>query len=731
MERKEKVLSYIRSKEYIPLKYEELIIVLDVPQDEQDEFSKIIKQLESEGRIIKSKKGRYMPCDDTITGVLLCAKNGKFGFVKADEEGISDVYIDHRDMAGALHSDRVLVKLLSKKQNGDSVEGKVIKVLDRNLKTVVGVLEKAAHECYYCVVDDKRIFARVRINPKNMAGAKSGERVLVEITRYDNTGHLSGKVLRLLGEADSLKSLTESIIEENKIKQNFSEEVLKETENIPQEVLDIENRLDLRDKVIFTIDGETARDFDDAVSIEDTEKGFLLGVHIADVSHYVKLNSGLDKEAYERGTSVYLPDRVIPMLPEKLSNGICSLNPNADRLTLSVFMEVNRNGEVISHRIHKSVICSKCRMTYERVNAILEDGEDAKEYAPFIRDLKKMEILAKILHEKRVMHGAIEFDFPELKILTDDEGNPVRISVNERGVSNRMIEEFMLLANETVAEFAFWSELPFIYRVHEAPSLEKITAFNLFLKPFGISIKGKIDENNPIHPKALEQVMDKVRGTPEERIVAKNMLRSLMKAEYRAENDGHFGLAAKYYCHFTSPIRRYPDLMIHRVLKEFLESGNVYGFEKLVKPAAKQSTDCEITAENVERDADDLMKVAYMKDFVGEEFSAVVSGVTNFGMFAELENGVEGVIRVENLLDDYYEYDDVSMTLFGKRTGRSYKIGDVLDVTLASCDLIGRRIEFLRSEDVCFELMHKFTPKKENRRHRRSIRKKEKRTRRR
>lgn len=727
MDRKDKVLSYIRSKDYVPLKYDELIIVLDVPHDGREEFAGIIKSLETEGKIMKSKKGRYLPCDDTMTGILLCAKNGKFGFVKSEDEGTRDVYIDHRDMAGALHSDRVLVKLLPGKRNGESPEGKIIRVLERNQRTVVGVLEKAAHDCFYCILDDKRIFARLRINPQNMLDAKPGDRVLAEITRYDDTGHLSGKVIKNLGDAESLKSLLESVIEENKIKQTFDDETLREAEKMPDEIGEVsEDRLDLRDKVIFTIDGETARDFDDAVSIEETDSGFILGVHIADVSHYVTEGSALDREAYARGTSVYLPDRVIPMLPEKLSNGICSLNPYVSRLTLTVFMEVDKSGKVISHSIHKSVIESKCRMTYERVNAILEYGEEPGEYAPFIDDLKKMEELAKILHKRRVDRGAIEFDFPEIQILTDSEGEPVDVFVYERGVSNRMIEEFMLLANETVAEFAFWSEIPFVYRVHEAPSLEKITAFNLFLKPFGLSIKGKIDEDNPIRPKALEQIMDKVKGTLEERIVAKNMLRSLMKAEYRAENDGHFGLAAKYYCHFTSPIRRYPDLIIHRILKAFLDTGNVSEFEKVVKPASKHSSECEIGAENTERDADDLMKVAYMRDFVGEEFSAVVSGVTNFGIFAELENGVEGVIKVENLMDDYYEYDDTSMTLTGKATGRNYRIGDFVPVTLVSCDLLGRRIEFIRTEDASRELLKKFSPKEENRRQRRSIRKKEK-----
>lgn len=728
MERKERVLAYIKSKEYIPLKFDELMVVLDIPENSRDEFSLIIKQLEFEGKIVSSKKGRYIPSDDTVTGTLLCAKNGKFGFVKVEDEDTDDIFIDRSKMGTALHSDRVLVKIEDKRTRGQSREGKILRVLERNAKNVTGVVEKAAHDCFYVVPDDLRLFARLRINKQNLADARNGDRVLAEITRYDESGRLSGKVIRSLGNALDLKSLVEAVIEENKIKTEFNEKTLLEAEKIPSEVTVFSDRLDLTEKTIFTIDGETARDFDDAVSIEKSENGNLvLGVHIADVSHYVTLNSALDEEAFLRGTSVYLPDRVIPMLPEKLSNGICSLNPNVLRYTLSVFMEIDDRGDVVSHSIHKSVIKSKFRMTYERVNSILEQGEDAGEYAPFLSDLKEMQQLAEILHKRRVKRGSIEFDFGETKILTDEAGEPTEVTSLERGVSNKMIEEFMLIANETVAEFAFWSEIPFVYRVHASPSEEKISAFNLFLKPFGISIKGKIDKDNPIKPKVLEQIMDKVKGTPEERIIARNMLRSLMKAEYKSENDGHFGLAAKYYCHFTSPIRRYPDLLIHRILKLFLD-GDVNNEEfsllsGFVKAAAKKSSECEQAAEGVERDIDDLLKARYMQKFLGEEFSGFVSGVTNFGIFAELENGVEGIIRLENLTDDYYEYDETLMSLSGKTTGRTYKIGDIIDVTLVKCDLLSRRIEFVRTEDVSFDLIRKIRRPERNREERRKVHK--------
>lgn len=721
MDRKEKVLAYISSPEYIPLKFDELLIVLDVPENDVLEFSKIIKALESEARILKTKKGRYIKAEDVSSGVLECSRNGKFGFVQISDN--EEVFIDARDMKSALHGDKVVVKIYKKATESIRAEGKVVKILERSDKPVVGVIRKAAHDCFYVTPDDKRIFARFRINAVNMADAKDNDRVIINITRYDESGKMSGKVLKSLGKSDNLKSFIESIIIENNLKADFDNETIMQAKNVSQEVTDLSGRTDFRDKEIFTIDGETARDFDDAISIEEKDNGnVILGVHIADVSYYVNEGSPIDNEAYMRGTSVYFPDRVIPMLPEKLSNGICSLNPDVDRFAFSVLMEIDKDGNVLSHSLLETVICSKKRMIYEEVNDIFENGVINSDYEPYMNSLSKMIKLAEVLRQKRFKRGAIEFDFPEAKIITDEFSNPVEIMREERGVSNKMIEEFMLLANETVAEYAFWAELPFIYRVHEAPGEDKIEAFRKFISPLGLVLKGKIDKDNPIKPKALEDILKKVKGTPEERSVSKNMLRSLMKAEYNSENIGHFGLAAKYYCHFTSPIRRYPDLVIHRILKEFINGKDISKYEKFVDGAAKNSSDCEQTAELAERDGDDLMKTAFMSNFIGERFLGVVSGITKFGIFVELENGIEGLIRLENMMDDYYVFDEDKMTLTGEIKGKKYCIGDTLDVFNVKCDLTLRQIEFVRCEDMCKEIVKKFTKRPENRRERRKRR---------
>ncbi|MBQ8301668.1 MAG: ribonuclease R, partial [Clostridia bacterium] len=568
--------------------------------------------------------------------------------------------------------------------------------------------------------DNRQIYTKITIAPDMMMTAQIGDRVAVSVVKFSESGKVFGEVVSVLGDDESLKSCIEGIIIGNDIKQEFDKETLLEAEKIPDTVStkQLQGREDLRDMLIFTIDGDDARDFDDAVSLTLTENGnYYLGVHIADVSEYVTDGSALEHEAYERGTSVYLADRVIPMLPEKLSNGICSLNPKVDRLTLSMFMEITGDGTVVSHKLCKSVICSKERMTYNNVNLILEENDEVlcEKYNYMIPTLKLMEGLAQILRDKRTRRGAIQFDFPESSVVVDENGEPVEIVKEIRGVSNKMIEEFMLVANETVAEYAFWSEIPFIYRNHEAPSLEKIMAFNDFILRFGLSFKGKIDRDNPIHPKALQQVLDEIKDTPEERIVSTNMLQSLMKAQYTEENLGHFGLAAKYYCHFTSPIRRYPDLAIHRILKDFLD-GNLteskYPYLKsYVAAAGKRSTDCEINAEHTERDVDDLMKAAYMSKFIGETFEGVVANVTNFGMFVELENSVEGLVRVENMTDDYYEFDEKTTTLCGRRKKRTYRTGDIVKVVLARADIMLRQIDFVLAKDANKKLLKSFEVK--------------------
>ena len=712
MDRKERLLSYFNSPGYVPLKLRELKVVLDVPEEDSEEFAKIINALESEGKITISKRGRIVPeiqNKNLCAGILSCNISGKFGFlIREDEE---DVYINLRDMGGAIHGDRVRVKITGS-YNGKP-EGSVVKVLERNKSTIVGVVVTKRGKLLRVRPDDKRYFFDIGVFEADSMAAKTGDRVAIENLRTSADGKLWGKVSAILGGADDLSSLIESILIENKIKTEFDSETLNQAEGINSDVSYTgDDREDLRGETIFTIDGELARDFDDAVSIKKTDNGYLLGVHIADVSEYVTENSPLDTEAFERGTSVYLPDRVIPMLPEKLSNGVCSLNPGVDRLTLSVFMDIDFNGNVAINRLVKSIIRSKERLTYTDINKLLSEGDKELEerYNHILEDLKDMETLAAILRKKRFDRGAVDFDFPESEIVTDEDGVPVEVRPVDRGVSNRMIEEFMLAANETVAEFAFWAEIPFIYRCHEAPTEEKISAFMAFLKPFGLSIKGKIDENNPVKPKAFEQIIDKVRGSAIERIISKTMLRSLMKADYRPENLGHFGLAAKYYCHFTSPIRRYPDLVVHRSLKRLIEGSNTpYGG---TASAAKHSSEREIAAELTERSCDDLMKAAYISNFIGMDFEGTVSGVTGFGMFVELDFGVEGLVRLENMTEDYFVCSEETQTLTGERTGKKYAVGDRVSVLVAKSDIVSRKIDFVLSQDVNRSLLRKFDDKR-------------------
>lgn len=718
MDRKERILGFVRSHGYVPLKFDELMSVLDVPSEDAQELQKILDELCNEGNVYVTKRGRYVAVGHdgaTVSGVLRCAAGGRSGFI--DMENGASVHISADNLIfgasgeTAFDGDRVIARIDESPRGNQSAEGHIIKILERANTMIVGVILKEKDGVFKIAPDNSKIYASVRAEAAD-TGVKVGDRVCVRVTEFAKNGKIYGEIIAVLGERDSLKSSIEGIIIENGIKQEFDEDTLHESERVPDKIspADIRNRSDLRDKLIFTIDGETARDFDDAVSLDILENGnYRLGVHIADVSHYVRPETALDNEAFERGTSVYLADRVIPMLPERLSNGICSLNPNEDRLTMSAIMEIDKNGDVVDHEICETVIRSKERMTYEDVNAIFDGDEPlSKKYAHLLPTLNKMAELAEILNNRRKTRGSIMFDFPETGIAVDEDGNPTDIFYEERGISNKMIEEFMLAANETVAEHAYWAELPFVYRIHEPPSEDKITEFNKLISQFGITIKGKIDRDNPVHPKALQDILDKITGEPEENMIAKAMLRSLMKASYRDENLGHFGLAAKYYCHFTSPIRRYPDLAIHRILKAYLHGESVFDFDRFASNAASHSSEREIAAVQAERDVDDLMKAAYMADFVGEAYDAIVSGVTSFGMFVTLENSVEGLIRAENMTDDYYEYDEASQRLTGQRTGQIYRVGDAVRVVLARSDIRLRRIDFVLEKDADKSLLRKF-----------------------
>lgn len=702
MERKDRIYSYINSKEYIPLKFEELKSVLCVPDEDSDSFGNILSELVDEGKIFLTKKQRYDSCKRAgfVRGRLSCSPNGRFGFV-IPEDGEADLFIIPSGLSDAYDGDTVLGVIDEKYGKGGKPEGHIVRVISRGNERITGVIKRFDGVFYHISPDSKRLYASVRVPVEAASEANIGDRVLVEITDYPEEGIIMGAVTKVFGSANELKSNIEAIINEHSVKQEFDAETLTEAEKAPKRVSqkEISKRLDLRDKLIITIDGDDARDFDDAVSVERLDGGgFMLGVHIADVTAYVKPGSALDGEAFLRGTSVYLADRVIPMLPFELSNGICSLNPKVNRLTLSVFMRIDENGEITFERLAKTVIRSSERMTYNNVAALLEKPSDRllKKYGYLLPMLSDMRTLADILHRSREKRGSINFDFPEARIIVNDKGEPTDIVKEERKISHKIIEEFMLAANETIAQLAFWAEIPFVYRIHEPPAPDKTEEFNKFIQNFGYALKGKFDKDNPIHPKEFCRVLEKIKGTTEETMISTYMLRSLMKAEYSCENLGHFGLAAKYYCHFTSPIRRYPDLIIHRILKEFIDGQETSQFSSVVPAAAKHSSDTEIEAEYCERDVDDLMKTFYMQSFIGEEFPATVSSLTSFGMFVQLDNTVEGLIRLDSMKDDFYEYDENAREIRGIRSGTVYKIGVRLDATLVKCDLLTRRIDFVR-----------------------------------
>ncbi len=720
MDRKERVYEYLKSENYIPMSSEELMIMLDVPKNDTEEFKRILDELCIDGKIFLTKHKKYMaitPGCATVSGTLDCAMSGYFGFLIPDNKNEEKVFIPGIKHNGALHGDRVLVGIENAKKESESTrEGTVLRVLERKNEILTGVITDTRKGGYFRVKPDNlRIYSHINISPDNMNGAQVDDRVAICITDYNKNNDVFGVVDVILGKSDSLKGCIEGIIISHNIKQDFDDDTMKEAFNVDESlsVGDTKNRVDLRDKTIFTIDGDDARDFDDAISLDILKNGnYELGVHIADVTHYVKMGSALDNEAFMRGTSVYLADRVIPMLPQKLSNGICSLNPHVDRLTLSITMEIDKNGNVVSHRLENTVINSKERMTYNNANAILNgDTKLREEYAHIVPVLENMETLAKILEKKRDRRGAIQFDFPESQIICNEFGKPVDIIKYERGTSNKIIEEFMLCANETVAEYAFWADIPFVYRVHQSPSEEKLTAFSNFIKPFGLSLKGRYNEENPLHPKELQKLLEQVLGLPEENIIAMTMLRSLMKAEYKTQNHGHFGLAARYYCHFTSPIRRYPDLTIHRILKSFIAGEDTSKYVDFVSDSAHHSSETELTAEYAERDVDDLMKAAYMSMNIGKSYEGIIRHLSNSGIFVELQNSVEGFIGVENLTDDYYDYDKDNFMLKGRRTANEFRIGDLVYVTVMRADIVSRRIDFVLEQDATAKMFEKFRKK--------------------
>lgn len=705
-ERKERILAYMESEGYVPIKRRDMRAMLSVPQEDREKFENLINELIAEGRVFETKKGKLASPKDLqmATGTFIGHARG-FGFVTPDAGG-EDIFIPASETMGAMQKDRVLYKVLHKAEKSKKADGVIVRILERGQQRIVGTFEAGSKGYGFVVADDKKIAKDIFISRENTKGAVTGHKVVVEITDYgEDRRNPEGRVIEILGHINDPGVDILSVIRRYELAVEFPEEVYAEIEHLGTEVAeaDKKGREDLRDLLTITIDGADAKDLDDAVSLKRLGNGnFELGVHIADVSHYVRENTALDKEAYARGTSVYLVDRVIPMLPHKLSNGICSLNPHVDRLALSCLMEVNGRGEVVSHRILESVINSDYRMTYTAVREILEDGAPAllEQYAEILPMLEDMEELRQILGEKRRKRGSVNFDLPESKIILDENGKPIDIKPYEKSIATNMIEEFMLVCNETIAENSFWQEMPFMYRSHQEPDEDKLEKMEQFLRGFGYYLRKKDGE---IHPRELQKVLQKAEETDEERIITRMVLRSMMQARYTAENGGHFGLAAKYYCHFTSPIRRYPDLEIHRMIKKMLhgeldEKASAY-YRRKMPDWAKHCSKQERVAEDAERDTDALKKVEFMEDKVGQIYEGIISGVTNWGIYVELPNTIEGMVALSQMDDDYYEFDEKKMLVFGKRTKKSYRLGDKVVVSVAKVDRMMGTIDFVFEEE--------------------------------
>ena len=731
-QRKKMIYDFMCDNMYVPMKIKELAIVLGVKKEQRPELEMILADLMAEGRIECSKRGKYSKSEiKKMTGTFTAHPKG-FGFVSVEGE-TEDIFIPESQVNGAMHMDTVEITV-SPVTTGRRREGTVVKVLERGMKQVVCTYEQSK-TFGFAVPDNPKFGTDIFIPQERSKGAVSGHKVVVEVTSYGKKDRKpEGKVVEILGHINDPGVDILSLVRAYGLPVEFDEKVLKQVENVAKPVseADMAGRMDLRDWQMVTIDGEDAKDLDDAVSVTMDDANYILGVHIADVSNYVQEHSALDVEALKRGTSVYLVDRVIPMLPHALSNGICSLNQGENRLALSCIMTINSKGEIIDHTIAETVICVDRRMSYTQVKNILEayhaansqdapveevDGkqDDADretesvsdvnvrrqqeellgEYEALVPMFVRMEKLAGILRRKRMKRGSIDFDFPETKVILDEQGNPSDIRPYDRNVATKIIEDFMLAANETVASDFYWRELPFVYRTHENPDTEKIQKLSTFINNFGYTLHIGADE---VHPKELQKLLQKIDGTKEEALISRLTLRSMKQARYTIDNTGHFGLAADCYCHFTSPIRRYPDLQIHRIIKESLRGRlnekRIDHYEHILPEVAKHSSEMERRADEAERETVKLKKVQYMEQHIGEEFEGVISGVTEWGFFVELENTVEGLVRVTELTDDFYQYYEDTYELVGEATNRRYKLGQKVLVRVEHCDRIMRTIDF-------------------------------------
>jgi len=664
--------------------------------EETVEFSDALRALEEDYVIYHSNKDRYMLLEKSNLrkGILRMNKKG-FGFVDVENE-TEDVFVSADHINKALNNDIVVVEILNNRPD-EKREGRILKILKRDLNTVVGEIYFKKDKGYL-ILDDNKLDINVEINKENAMGSVDGHKVVVKILRNITRNRYKGEVIRVIGHKNDPGVDILSIVCKYEINDTFEEETLQELDNIPEEVKpeDKIGRRDLTSEVIFTIDGDDTKDIDDAISIEKLENGnYKLGVHIADVSYYVKEGSAIDKEAMERGTSVYLVDRVIPMLPHKLSNGICSLNPEVERLAVSCVMEVDQNGKTVDYEIFESVIKSRIQMTYKKVNQVIENNEIPEGYEPYVEKLKMMDALSKIIRKNKNNRGYIDFAVDEAKIIVDNNCHPIDVILRNRGRGENIIEDFMIQANECVASHIFYMDLPFIYRVHEYPKEEKIRDFVSFVQSLGYTVNGNLKD---ISPKAIQKLVNDLKEKKEFKVLSSLLLRNMQKAVYLPQNLGHYGLASKCYTHFTSPIRRYPDTTVHRLLRTYLFNSDMSNQtinkwqEKLVF-ISDNSSFKERESIECEREVEDMKMAEYMEDHIGEEYQGIVASVTNFGMFIQLDNLIEGLVHV-NDMDDYYVYDELTQSLTGEKTKLRYTLGDDVIVRVKAASREARTIDF-------------------------------------
>jgi ribonuclease R len=698
----DKLLNYMKDEAYKPLTVQELEQAFGI-EDSSDfkDFVKALVHMEEKGLVVRTRSNRYgLPEKmNLVRGKLIGHAKG-FAFVVPEEPGMDDIFIPPTETNNAMHGDTVMVRI-SGESSGQRREGTIIRILERGIQQTVGTYVESKH-FGFVIPDDKKFSSDIFIPKAASKGAVEGHKVVVKLTTYpEGRKSAEGEVVAILGHKNDPGVDILSVIHKHGLPLEFPDEVLKQAEETPDTIDESElaNRRDLRNEVIVTIDGADAKDLDDAVTVTRLENGnYKLGVHIADVSYYVKEGTPIDLEAEERGTSVYLVDRVIPMIPHRLSNGICSLNPKVDRLTLSCEMEINDEGTVVSHEIFQSVIKTTERMTYYDVNRILidKDEETRARYESLVPMFELMEELASTLRNKRMKRGAIDFDFKESKVLVDENGHPTDVVLRERSVAERLIEEFMLAANETVAEHFHWLDVPFIYRIHEDPKEDKLRRFFEFITNFGYIVKGTA---NAVHPRALQEIIEEVQGKPEEMVISTVMLRSMQQAKYDPECLGHFGLSTEFYTHFTSPIRRYPDTIVHRLIRTYIVEGKLdeatqAKWDAQLPEIAEHSSKMERRSVDAERETDELKKAEYMEDKIGEEYDGIISSVTNFGMFVELPNTIEGLVHVSYMTDDYYRFDERHFAMIGERTGNVFRIGDEITVRVVKVNKDERSIDF-------------------------------------